>query len=54
MDLVLILAEVLDRVTLTRVAIKSRNRELLENSYSNITSEKGELVASVMMALSLS
>ena len=51
--LVLILTELLDRVALIRVAIKGLNGESLENLYSNKTSEKGELDASVAMALSL-
>ena len=51
--LVLIVAEVLDWVTLTGVAAEGWNRELLGNSYSNMTLEKGELDASVAISLSL-
>ena len=47
--LVLILAEVLGQIALTGVAIKGRYHELLENSYSNTSSENGELDASVVM-----
>ena len=51
--LVLILVEMFDRVALNRVAVKGQNH-FLRNLHSNMSSEKGELGASTVMALSLS
>jgi len=51
--IILILAEVLDRVALTEVAVKVGIVNFLKNSHPNISSEKGELDASVVMSKSL-
>jgi len=50
---VLILAEALDWITLTGVAIKFRIMNILGNSNFSMPSEKGKLDALVVMALSL-
>jgi len=51
--LILILAEVLDRTTLTGIAIRVQNHELLEKFIFQYALGEGDLDASVTVALSL-